>query len=183
MPASSPPAPGRISTITFLSSLGSRSTIARRISSSRWSSRSREDSINARSSGSSPSSASSSRAPSRSSALRRYSAASLAAGSSSRYALLAARNRSRSAITAGSESSSCNPPKRASIWETNSSIIVFETRCGLGQKSLSHYLETQQVLGAQFTRTLDRQHALKRGDRHRELIEVGLARGEPLELH
>ncbi len=37
--ASSPPAPARISTSTFLSSLGSRSTIARRISSASSSSR------------------------------------------------------------------------------------------------------------------------------------------------
>src|SRR5207302_355003 len=83
-----PPAPGRISMITFFESLGSRSTIARRISSSSDSIRWREDSSNDRSSGSSPSSASSSLAPSRSSTARRYSVARRAAGSSSRYELL-----------------------------------------------------------------------------------------------
>ena len=58
--ASSPPVPARISTITFLSSFGSRSTIARRISSASSSSRAGASATTAFSSASSPSSASSS---------------------------------------------------------------------------------------------------------------------------
>ena len=32
-------------------------------------------------------------------------------------------------------------------------------------------------------RVLDREHGLQRGDRDRELVEVGLARGQLLQLH
>ena len=81
-PASSPPAPARISTITSFSSLGSRSTIESRISSPSSSIRARADSISARSSGSSPPSASISSAPSASDLACRHSSASFAADES-----------------------------------------------------------------------------------------------------
>ena len=72
-----------ISTITFLSSFGSGSTMARRISSSSSSIRSRVARSSSRSSASSAPSSISSCAPSVSETARRHSSASLAAGRAS----------------------------------------------------------------------------------------------------
>jgi hypothetical protein len=123
MPASSPPAPPRISTMTFLSSLGSRSTMARRISSSRRSISARAAPSIPRTSGSSPS-ASISRAPASSSTARRHRSASLAAGSSCRKLRPAAAARRRSLKMSGSDISFCASAKRASICSTSCSITA-----------------------------------------------------------
>src|SRR5919112_2151763 len=123
-PASSPPAPPWISTMTSLSSLGSRSTIAIRISSSSSARRSRECWRGSRSSGSSPSSASSSWAPATSSVVRRHSSASLAAGSSRRYSRPVSANRLRSPMTSGSVIARESSAKRDSIWLTRDSITA-----------------------------------------------------------
>ena len=49
-------------------------------------------------------------------------------------------------------------------------------------RTLGDDFDPDQVLGRGLARRLDGEHRLERGDRHRELIEVGLARGQPLEL-
>ena len=121
-PASSPPVPARISTITFLASLGSASTIASRISSSISASRDRAVSSISRTSGSSPS-ASISCAPASSSTVRRHSSASLCATSSWLYSRPAAARRLRSPITSGSDICACTSAWRASICSTSDSII------------------------------------------------------------
>src|SRR5215210_3219137 len=123
-PASSPPAPPWISTMTSLSSLGSRSTIATRISSSSSPRRSRERVSSSRSSGSSPSSASSSSAPAASSVARRHSSASFAAGSSRLYSRPTSAKRLRSPMTSGSVIARESSAKRDSIWLTRDSITA-----------------------------------------------------------
>src|ERR1700754_4922338 len=186
MPASSPPAPPRISTITFLSSLGSRSTIASRISSSRRSIRSRASLSSARISGSSPS-ASSSSAPSASETASRHSSASFAAGASWLKARPASAKRCRSPITSGSDICACASEKRASICSTRDSIIEsISLTAGLpppGPPASGRDLDPYAVFRRRRARVLDRQHRLQRNDRDLDLLVVGLAGRELLQLH
>src|SRR4051812_46565264 len=175
-PASSPPAPARISTMTFLSSLGSRRTIARRISSSRRSISARAVASISRASGSSASS-SNSRAPASSSTARRHSSASLAAGSSWRYVRPATAARLRSPKISGSDISRCASAKRASICSTSCSITASRV-----VQALRDDLHADAVVLAGVARALDGEDRLQRGDRDGELREVGLAGREELEL-
>src|SRR2546421_3489784 len=176
-PASSPPVPARTSTITSLSSFGSGSTMASRISSSSSPRRSSEVRSSSRNSGSSPSSFRISRAPAASSAAFRYSAASTCAGSSAWYARPTSAYRARSPITSGSVICFERSSKRSSICSTSRSIM----RSRLG--ALGDDLHADSLLVRRLVGVFDREDRLERDDRNLELREIRLARGELLELH
>src|SRR3954447_12191396 len=163
--------------MTSLSSLGSRSTIASRISSSSSARRSRAVVSISRSSGSSPSSASSSCAPAASSVAWRHSSASFAAGSRRRYSRPTSAYRWRSPITSGSDMACDSSVKRASICPTSPSI----TAARVSPPDLGDDLDADELLGGVLARRLDREHRVHGGDRDGELLVVRLTRGELLQ--
>src|SRR4051794_183866 len=77
-------------------------------------------------------------------------------------------------MTVGSDICSDTSAYRASICSTSDSIT---------RSSLGHHFHADLVLVGRGAGILDLEHRVHRGDRDGELVEVGLARGELLELH
>src|SRR3954447_18380189 len=167
--------------MTSLSSLGSRSTMATRISSSSSPRRARERCSSSRSSGSSPSSASSSCAPAGSSVPRPPPPPSFAAGSRRRYSRPTSAKRLRSPITSGSLIARDSSAKRLSIWLTRDSITAPRVPPAAGRAASGDDFDADHLVGGVRAGLLDGEHGLHRRDRDRELRELGLARGELLQ--
>src|SRR3954452_13823641 len=81
-------------------------------------------------------------------------------------------------MTSGSTISCESSPKRLSICPTSPSMTSVSATASSGDD-----LEAHKVLGAGLAGALDLEHGVHGGDRDGELREIGLARGQALQLH
>src|SRR4051812_16310492 len=92
---------------------------------------------------------------------------------------------SAAASAAGSPAVSAGPSARASTWSSTRSTTRCASRrisAGSSPSGSGDDFDPEEVIGGDLTRALDGEHRLERGDRHRELLVVGRARRQLLEL-